>query len=241
MRFSFAIIAASLASIVTAQSSSSNPFNIPPGGYLLHAGQDQQFTWKPTTSGTVSLILRTGSNGDLDKGTTIASSISNSGSYTYSVPSSTPEGNSYTIEIVSDSDSSATNYTPQFDILSPVKAIASVSGSTTVTTAGVTASTSSTGSNTASASTTTTGSDSTMSTQTTGSATTTASGSSSSGSSSSTTGSSSSSGSASTTSSASASAQSTAAPSGNAASGLRVQAGAGAGFLAVAMGVVAVV
>ena len=72
MRFSFAIIAASLASIVTAQSSSSNPFNIPPGGYLLHAGQDQQFTWKPTTSGTVSLILRTGSNGDLDKGTTIA-------------------------------------------------------------------------------------------------------------------------------------------------------------------------
>ena len=55
-----------------AQSSNANPFNIPNGGYMLTAGQPSTITWKPTTSGTVTLTLREGANSDLSKGTVIA-------------------------------------------------------------------------------------------------------------------------------------------------------------------------
>ena len=55
-----------------AQSSNANPFNIPNGGYALTAGQASTITWKPTTSGSVTLTLREGANSDLSKGTVIA-------------------------------------------------------------------------------------------------------------------------------------------------------------------------
>lgn len=57
--------------LVLAQSDA-NPFNNPSGGYSATAGKPLTLSWKPTTDGTVSLILRSGNSGDLAEGTTIA-------------------------------------------------------------------------------------------------------------------------------------------------------------------------
>ena len=72
MRVSFAVIATGLVAVVSAQQSSgANPFKIPTPGYLLKAGSPTTFNWTPTTSGTVTLQLRDGANGDLNTGTVI--------------------------------------------------------------------------------------------------------------------------------------------------------------------------
>ena len=76
MRFSnqslFAILAQAF--LVLAQD---NPFNNPNGGYAPTAGQSVKLNWQPTTSGTVSLILRSGASSNLDAGTYIAQKIPN--------------------------------------------------------------------------------------------------------------------------------------------------------------------
>lgn len=53
----------------------------------------------PTTDGTVSLILRTGANNDLDTVETIASNIPNSGTYDWSIPESAVRGSNYVSSI----------------------------------------------------------------------------------------------------------------------------------------------
>ena len=73
MHFAPLTIIASLVAAVVAQSNGANPFNIPTGGYQLTAGKAQTFTWNPTTSGPVTLTLRSGASSSLDKGTVIAS------------------------------------------------------------------------------------------------------------------------------------------------------------------------
>ncbi|KAM3418643.1 hypothetical protein BST61_g4620 [Cercospora zeina] len=78
------------------------------------AGQDLTLTWTPTTSGTVSLILRNGASNNLNAGEPIAQNIPNNGEYTWSIPQSAVRGSDYTIEIVSDSDPSDTNYSAYF-------------------------------------------------------------------------------------------------------------------------------
>ncbi|KAK5691545.1 hypothetical protein LTR97_011538 [Elasticomyces elasticus] len=94
--------------------SAANPFNVPNGGYSVTAGSPTDLTWKPTTSGTVTLILRSGPSSNLIAGTVIASSIDNSGSYTWTPDTSITRGSDYTVQIVSDDDSSQTNFTPYF-------------------------------------------------------------------------------------------------------------------------------
>ncbi|KAK4893137.1 hypothetical protein LTR27_008477 [Elasticomyces elasticus] len=93
---------------------SANPFNVPNGGYSVTAGSPTDLTWNPTTSGTVTLILRSGPSSNLIAGTVIASSIDNSGSYTWTPETSITRGSDYTVQIVSDDDSSQTNFTPYF-------------------------------------------------------------------------------------------------------------------------------
>ncbi|KAK5677351.1 hypothetical protein LTS10_009921 [Elasticomyces elasticus] len=93
---------------------SANPFNVPNGGYSVTAGSPTDLTWNPTTSGTVTLILRSGPSSNLIAGTVIASSIDNSGSYTWTPDTSITRGSDYTVQIVSDDDSSQTNFTPYF-------------------------------------------------------------------------------------------------------------------------------
>ncbi|KAK1075813.1 hypothetical protein LTR12_001427 [Friedmanniomyces endolithicus] len=92
---------------------SANPFKIPTN-FSATAGQPLSLNWKPTTSGTVTLVLRSGASSDLAAGTVIASSIANSGSYSWTPDTMITRGSDYTVEIVSDSDPSQTNYTPYF-------------------------------------------------------------------------------------------------------------------------------
>ncbi|KAK1079513.1 hypothetical protein LTR33_006326 [Friedmanniomyces endolithicus] len=92
---------------------SANPFKIPTN-FSATAGQPLSLNWNPTTSGTVTLVLRSGASSDLAAGTVIASSIANSGSYSWTPDTMITRGSDYTVEIVSDSDPTQTNYTPYF-------------------------------------------------------------------------------------------------------------------------------
>ncbi|MCJ1351873.1 MAG: hypothetical protein MMC33_001857 [Icmadophila ericetorum] len=138
MRFSTILSGvATIASFAFAQTGP-NPFKIPVQGYLVTAGQPTTFNWTPTTSGTVSLQLKDGPNGDLNTVETIAANITNSGTYTWTPASTTVENNSYAIEIIDDADPSQVNYTPQFDIISTVHATPTASNSTITATGSTT-------------------------------------------------------------------------------------------------------
>jgi hypothetical protein len=50
-----------------------NSFKIPPEGLLATAGKPFDIEWNPTTSGKITLILRSGSSTNLDEGEIIAS------------------------------------------------------------------------------------------------------------------------------------------------------------------------
>ncbi|KAI9677907.1 MAG: hypothetical protein M1829_002404 [Trizodia sp. TS-e1964] len=93
MRFSTPLgLVAAFAVTVLAQS---NPFAIPPSGLSFKAGSTGTISWTPTTSGTVTLILRSGASTSLNTGTTIASKIPNSGSLSFSIPSDIVRGSDY--------------------------------------------------------------------------------------------------------------------------------------------------
>nr|POF26187.1 putative cell wall protein [Quercus suber] len=106
--------------LALAQNSTEANAPIVPQVFSASAGDPLTLKWTPSTSGTVTLVLRTGNSANLDQGSVIASNVDNSGSYTWDVPSDTVRGSDYTIEIVSDDDSSATNYWPYFVIDSSV-------------------------------------------------------------------------------------------------------------------------
>ncbi|KAI9709247.1 MAG: hypothetical protein M1820_003367 [Bogoriella megaspora] len=98
-----------------------NPFSIPSEGFNATAGKPLSLSWTPTTKGTVTLVLRSGSFSNLEQGITIASNYDNSGSITWTVPDTVVRGSSYAIEIVDDSNpDSNTNYTPFFVVDSSV-------------------------------------------------------------------------------------------------------------------------
>ncbi|MCJ1397375.1 SMP-30 gluconolaconase LRE domain protein [Xylographa trunciseda] len=228
MRFSVALFVSALAALASCQSGP-NAFDIPPAGdYLLHAGQPTTFTWSNLSGSTVTLTLRDGPNGNLNVGSVIVANLPNTGTYTYTPPTSIVAGNSYTIEISNDQDPTQTNYTPQFDITSdnqPVPSSASASGSaSTSMTAASSGTTGTSMTSTGMSSTTATGSSTSgMTTMTTGTMT-------SSGSTTSTQASSSSSGT--NTASASAS-QTTSAPKNNGAAALKAGVGLGAVLMVV--------
>lgn len=95
-------------------SSSTNPITCPLGDKVLKAGTKFEITWTPTHGSTITLNLRAGADSNnLDHITTITSSTSNTGSYTWSIPSSTEERSDYAIEIVA---GDAANYSPRFEI-----------------------------------------------------------------------------------------------------------------------------
>ncbi|KAI7563277.1 hypothetical protein KC343_g7658 [Hortaea werneckii] len=107
---SFAITLLSAPLLALAQ----NAFKIPEAGLSATGGQPVDLQWDPTTDGTVTLVLRSGSSNNLNEGTVIASSIENSGSYTWTPSNDLTRGSDYTVQIVSDEDPSETNYTPYF-------------------------------------------------------------------------------------------------------------------------------
>ncbi|OQO06299.1 hypothetical protein B0A48_08888 [Cryoendolithus antarcticus] len=131
--FGTALLALAAPLLVAAQNSgnsSANAFVVPTSGISGTAGQTLNLQWTPTTSGTVSLILRSGASSDLNKGTTIASNIQNSGSYAFNIPSDVTRGSDYTVEIVDDSDSSIYNFTPYF-VIESTNTVASSTGALT--------------------------------------------------------------------------------------------------------------
>ena len=71
MRFSTQTLAALLASPLLAFAANANPFtNSNYNG--ITAGKTFDLTWKPTTSGTVSIILRSGASSNLTPGVYVA-------------------------------------------------------------------------------------------------------------------------------------------------------------------------
>ncbi|RMZ06396.1 hypothetical protein D0862_04636 [Hortaea werneckii] len=103
---SFAITLLSAPLLALAQ----NAFNIPDAGLSATGGQPLDLSWDPTTDGTVTLVLRSGSSNNLNEGTVIA----RNGSYTWTPSNDLTRGSDYTVQIVSDDDPSETNYTPYF-------------------------------------------------------------------------------------------------------------------------------
>lgn len=72
MRISpLSIITCLLAAVAAQSGPTSNPPTTPPG-FTATAGSSSTFTWTPTTSGTVTLTLRNGPAGDLNKGIVLA-------------------------------------------------------------------------------------------------------------------------------------------------------------------------
>ncbi|KAJ9648461.1 hypothetical protein H2199_001316 [Coniosporium tulheliwenetii] len=126
MRF-FAIVLAGLAAAVANAQSQPNPFNIPTT-FSFTAGEPTTITWEPTTPGTVTLILRSGASNNLNSGAPIATSIPNTGSYTWTPDPSVTRGSDYTIQIISDSDPTQVNYTPFF-VIESSNTVASTTGS----------------------------------------------------------------------------------------------------------------
>ncbi|KAI4842075.1 hypothetical protein E4T44_07528 [Aureobasidium sp. EXF-8845] len=120
MRFStqtfIALMASPLLALADGNSFTNSNFN------GITAGKTFDLTWKPTTSGTVSIILRSGASSNLTPGVYVAlatEGLTNSGSYTWNVPSDITRGTDYALEIIDDSNpTSSTNtaYTPQFVI-----------------------------------------------------------------------------------------------------------------------------
>ncbi|KAF2229488.1 hypothetical protein EV356DRAFT_510856 [Viridothelium virens] len=139
MRFLSVSLLPLLAALACAQgsfSSDQNPFSIPSDGFNATAGQKLTLNWSPTTSGTVSLVLRTGEGNDLEKGVSIASNIQNSGSYGWNVPSDVVKGQ-YTVEIVDDDHPDTnTNFTPFFQVDSDVTSLSASSSILSTVTSG---------------------------------------------------------------------------------------------------------
>jgi uncharacterized protein YdeI (BOF family) len=81
MRFSvtalLALAAPLLAYAQTNSTSSNGPnaFIIPEGGYTGKAGDVTTINWTPTTSGTVTIVLRSGASSNLIAGTVVACTL----------------------------------------------------------------------------------------------------------------------------------------------------------------------
>ncbi|KAL4752646.1 hypothetical protein BDW72DRAFT_60822 [Aspergillus terricola var. indicus] len=150
-----------LSAVATLVAARENAFNIPKDGYTFTAGEATTLSWDPSTEGTVTLKLQHGEVLTSDSGTTIASSIPNSGSFTWSVPSDIEDYSDYTIEIISDSDPEANNYLPRFSV-EGAEAVSTTSTTSTETTT-TTTETSSTTTKTTLTTTTTTTTESTTS------------------------------------------------------------------------------
>ncbi|CAG7943197.1 unnamed protein product [Penicillium salamii] len=130
MRFFTSFAVAALAAVAAANSKA-NPFNIPTDGYTFKVGEPTTFTWKPTTSGTVTLRLQWGSVTTATSGTAIASNIDNSGSYTWDVPSNLAAQPDYTIEIISDEDSNDYNFIGRFTVEGATVSVTSATATST--------------------------------------------------------------------------------------------------------------
>jgi len=91
-----------------------NPIIFPGTGAEVKAGSTVTITWKPTTEGDISLVLRYGQTRDLTNGGDVTSQP-NTGSYEWRVPSTIGNG-VWSIEIKDASGKGESNYSPMFQV-----------------------------------------------------------------------------------------------------------------------------
>ncbi|KAF2459709.1 Ser-Thr-rich glycosyl-phosphatidyl-inositol-anchored membrane family-domain-containing protein [Lineolata rhizophorae] len=124
MRFTY-FIASGFAALVAAQNDEmpdinfleyQNPFHIPANGLSFRAGESSEITWSPTTEGTVTIVLRSGTSDDLAQGLPVAEHTENDGSFIWDVPANITRGDDYALQIIADSHPDWVNYTPLFVI-----------------------------------------------------------------------------------------------------------------------------
>ncbi|KAF7594254.1 hypothetical protein BBP40_009806 [Aspergillus hancockii] len=132
MRSIFYLTLSAIATLAAA-ASGANPFNIPSSGYSFETGKPTTLTWDPTTTGTVTLRLQWGAVMTTSSGTTIASNIANSGSFTWTPPANLAAQPDYTVEIVDDDNTSQVNYLPRFTVSGATAAPSTTAASTTST------------------------------------------------------------------------------------------------------------
>jgi len=161
MRF-FTVALSALAAFTSVVSaitdSKENPITFPTAGTVLTAGKKATIRWDPTTQGTITLVLRKGTDTNLATLETITSDAPNSGSFDWTPDPSLPAGKDYAIQIIS---GTLGNYSPKFEIESMNTATTSTSTSTSSTSTTSTKSSTSTSTSTTStsSSSTTTGTD----------------------------------------------------------------------------------
>ncbi|KAI4126965.1 MAG: hypothetical protein LQ347_004780, partial [Umbilicaria vellea] len=177
MQFSILAFTAAVVSLVSAitvpggSNPSGNSINLPTAGQIVPVGSPFTITWTPTTTGTVTLVLLQGPSTNVQPIAYIAQNISNSGSYSWTPPTSlAPDTTHYGIELIVDS-TQAYQYTSQFGISNPsyssLSSATSTSAYASASTSGSSSSSSSTNTSSASA----TNSSSSSSTTTTASTT----------------------------------------------------------------------
>ncbi|QKX54029.1 uncharacterized protein TRUGW13939_01111 [Talaromyces rugulosus] len=127
----FFALATGLFAALAAAASTPNAFIQPISGASFTAGKTSTLQWSPSTSGTVSLRLQWGALTTATEGIAIASSIDNSGTFSWSVPADIPEEADYFIRIASDADTSEVNYSARFTI-SGVTGVASTTDASSV-------------------------------------------------------------------------------------------------------------
>lgn len=103
MQFSTSIVLAALVGFVSAQA---NAFTLSATtldtGFT--AGSSVIITWQPTSSGTVTLLLKQGDPSDLSTVATIVSNTPNTGSFAWTPSTSLVQGSDYALEIVDDTN-----------------------------------------------------------------------------------------------------------------------------------------
>lgn len=121
---------------------SGNPVYTPDTTSPVTLGEAYQITWEPTTPGPIALVLCKGPSTDCEPMLTIASSVANSGEFTWTPadldPSATSTGG-YGIMLI-DWTTEAYQYTTQFGVLAnPNPVVSSSSASSSSTTSSVVA------------------------------------------------------------------------------------------------------
>lgn len=103
----------SLFAILSAASAANNAFTNPVTHITVNAGDSLDITWTNASGPAADILLRTGESNDLQTVATIASQITNQGSFSWSVPSDTKTG-IYALQLSADGGE---NYSSMFTII----------------------------------------------------------------------------------------------------------------------------
>lgn len=116
---SFKVIATILLSTAVAIAAGGGDAIITPAsGQVINANDKVDITWNPDPTITaINLVLRGGDQSALSTLYTIASTVGNTGTYSWTVPGNTASATDYVIEIQNAANTSEANYSPYFTIL----------------------------------------------------------------------------------------------------------------------------